>query len=61
MFYFYFNLIGQHICKYITCIIIMYFTKRDISKKNLTNLGIFSQGTKSGVFLRSRIPDIGVL
>lgn len=39
----------------------MYFTIRDILKQNLINLGIFSQGTKSGVFLRSHIPDIGVL
>ena len=30
-------------------------------KTNLIKLDIFCQGTKSGVFLRSHIPDIGVL
>lgn len=44
----------MHTCMYI------YFTIRDIFFI-LIKLSVFHQGTKSGVFLRSCIPDIGVL
>lgn len=43
----------MHTCMYI------YFTIRDIFF--YPHKTVFHQGTKSGVFLRSCIPDIGVL